>query len=204
MRRKPPTRTGRAARATNLNWNEAFGGLRGRVDGVKLGMMKRLTGWVAVFVALAIGVRAAELLPVEQQVAEAVKSSRVTVVHLWAPWCPNCSAELAKSGWSSFIGLNPDVDFIFVTVWGGDSGDGRALLEKNGVGTQPNFQLLVHPNVSRKKADKMTEFMGLPVSWIPSTWVFRDGQLRHALNYGELHFPMLQQLIRDSSDKWER
>ena len=111
---------------------------------------------------------------------------------------------MAKSGWSSFIGLNPDADFIFVTVWGGDSGDGRALLEKNGVGAQTNFQLLVHPNASRKKADKMTEFLGLPVSWIPSTWVFRDGQLRYALNYGELHFPMLQQLVRDSSDKWER
>ena len=71
------------------------------------------------------------------------------------------------------------------------------------MGPQKNFELLVHPNASRKAEDKMTTFMGQPVSWIPTTWVFRDGQLRYALNYGELHFPMLQQLIRDSSDKWE-
>ena len=49
----------------------------------------------------------------------------------------------------------------------------------------------------------MTVFLGQPVSWIPTTWVFRDGNLRYALNYGELRFPLLQQLIRDSSDKWE-
>jgi thiol-disulfide isomerase/thioredoxin len=165
--------------------------------------MKRVFALLA-GLGVTAGLHAAELLPVEQQVAEAVKSSRVTVVHLWAPWCPNCKAELAKDGWSTFINTNADVDFIFVTVWRGEEGDGRALLEKNGVGvaTQKNFSLLVHPNVSRKQEDKMTEFLGLPVTWIPSTWVFRDGRLRYALNYGELHFPMLQQLIRDSSDKW--
>ena len=186
-----------------LRCGGTFGGLRGLVGRTRFRRMKRLLGWFALWV-FALGLRAAELLPVERQVAEAVKSSHVTVVHFWAPWCPNCTAELAKGGWSTFIGLNSDVDFIFVTVWGGDSGDGRALLEKNGVGAQPNFQLLVHPNVSRKGADKMTAFLGLPVSWIPSTWVFRDGELRYALNYGELHFPMLQQLVRDSAEKWER
>ena len=152
---------------------------------------------------MTVGVPAAEMLPVEREVATAVKSSRVTVVHFWAPWCPNCTAELAKGGWSTFIGLNTDVDFIFVTVWSGTEGDGRALLEKNGVGAQKNFELFLHPNTSRKGADKMTTFMGQPVSWIPSTWIFRDGQLRYALNYGELRFPLLQQLVRDAADKWE-
>ena len=153
--------------------------------------------WVAT-----LGVRAADPASVEQQVAAAVKSPRVTVVHFWAPWCPNCKAELAKDGWSGFIGLNADVDFIFVTVWRGEEGDGRALLERNGVGPQKNFELFVHPNASRKVEDRMTSFLGLPVTWIPSTWIFRDGQLRYALNYGELRFPMLQQMIRDSSDAW--
>jgi thiol-disulfide isomerase/thioredoxin len=164
--------------------------------------MNRLVTLLALCV-LAVRLAAAEVLPVEQQVAEAVKASRVTVVHLWAPWCSNCKAELAKNGWSSFLEVNPDVDFIFVTVWGGEAGDGRALLAQNGVGAQKNFSLLVHPNGSRKKESMMTSFLGMPVTWIPSTWVFRDGQLCYALNYGELHFPMLQQLIRDSSDKWE-
>ena len=34
--------------------------------------------------------------------------------------------------------------------------------------------------------------------------VFKDGQLRYALNSGKLRFPLLQQLIRDAADKWER
>jgi thiol-disulfide isomerase/thioredoxin len=143
-------------------------------------------------------------LPIEQQVAEAVKSSHVTVVHFWAPWCPNCKAELADNAWSNFVTANPDVNFIFVTVWRGELGDGRALLEKNGLGGQKNFSLLVHPNASLKAEDKMRDFMGLPLTWIPSTWVFREGNLRYALNYGELRFPMLQQLIHDSQDKWDR
>jgi thiol-disulfide isomerase/thioredoxin len=148
--------------------------------------------------------RAAEWLPIEQQVAKAVQSERVTVVHFWAPWCPNCKAELASNGWSKFIKANPDVDFIFVTVWQGEEGDGRAMLQKYGVGPQKNFSLLVHPNPSRTTGEKMTTFMDMPVSWIPSTWVFRAGKVRYAMNYGELRFPILQQLVRDSSDKWDR
>jgi len=144
--------------------------------------------------------RAAELLPIEQQVAEAIKAPGVTVVHFWAPWCTNCAAELAKSGWSTFIDTNAEVKFIFITAWHEDIG--REVLTKNGVGTQSNFELLLHPNPSRKAEDRMTQFMGLPVSWVPTTWIFREGQLRYALNYGEVRFPILQQLIRDTTDKW--
>jgi len=50
----------------------------------------------------------------------------------------------------------------------------------------------------------MKTFMGLPVTWIPTTWVFKDGELRYALNYGELRFDMLQQLVRDSTNDWNR
>lgn len=65
------------------------------------------------------------------------------------------------------------------------------------MGGQKNFQLLLHPNPARKMGEEMTSFLGLPVSWLPSTWVFRDGKLRYALNYGEVSFPMLQQPSRD-------
>jgi thiol-disulfide isomerase/thioredoxin len=164
--------------------------------------MKNFLVLLAMIGAIVAG-HAAELSPMEQQVTEAVKSPKITVVHLWAPWCPNCKAELANHGWETFLAGNPDVNFIFVTVWRGTEGDGKAMLEKYGIGPQANFSLLVHPNASRKKEDKMTEFLGLPVTWIPSTWVFRDGKLSYALNYGELRFPMLQQMIRDSSDQWE-
>ena len=146
---------------------------------------------------------ATEPTKVEAEVLAAIKSPQVTIVHLWAPWCPNCKAELSSHGWSSFLAANPDTKVIFVTVWRGSGDDGRTLLEKYGVGGQSNFRLLVHPNGSRSQGERMTEFLGLPVTWIPSTWVFRNGTLRYALNYGELRFPMLQQLVHDAEDKWE-
>ena len=138
---------------------------------------------------------------VENEVAALVAGPQVTVVHFWAPWCSNCKAELAKGGWSTFIDTNAETKFVFITAWHNE--DGHALLAQNGVGPQENFRLFLHPNPSRKAGEKMTVFLGLPVSWLPTTWVFQDGKLRYALNYGELRFPVLQQLIRDTSDKWE-
>jgi hypothetical protein len=153
---------------------------------------------------VALAARAADpaSLAFEQRLLEATRSEKVTVVHLWAPWCPNCKAELSGGGWSSFIAANPDVQFVFVTVW--NPADGHELLAASGVGPQANFQLLLHPNGSRKRDEKVTELLGLPVSWIPTTWVFRGGKLRYALNFGELRFPMLGQMIRDSTEAWER
>lgn len=165
--------------------------------------MKWLLGFAAIFV-LACGLRAAEPLDVERRVAEAVKSLRVTVVHFWAPWCSNCKAELTKDGWSAFINSHPEVDFIFVTVWRSDAEDGRALLEKHGVGAQKNFQLLVHPNAARAPAKRVSQFLGLPLTWIPATWIFKEGELRFALNYGELRFPILRQLVEDAGPNWDR
>jgi thiol-disulfide isomerase/thioredoxin len=139
-------------------------------------------------------------LPIEQALAEATKSPKVTVVHFWAPWCPNCRNELANGGWSGFIAANPDVNFVFVTIW--NAKDGREVLAKNGVGAEPNFQLMLHPNASRRRGEMVSQVLGLPISWIPSTWIFKDGKLTYALNYGELHFPVLKQLIADSNNSW--
>ncbi|MBC7365820.1 MAG: thioredoxin [Undibacterium sp.] len=164
-----------------------------------MGTMK-FPGLILALVGITGAIRAAELLPIEQQVAEAIKSPGVTVVHFWAPWCSNCAAELAKSGWSTFIDTNAEVKFIFVTTWHDEIG--REVLAKNGVGTQSNFELLLHPNPSRKAGDRTTRFLGLPLTWVPSTWIFREGELRYALSYGEVRFPILQQLIRDTGDKW--
>lgn len=151
-----------------------------------------------VFVMIA-GLRAAEMLPIEKQVAEAIKSPKITVVHFWAPWCSTCRSELASGGWSTFLKANPEVNTIFVTVWQGPDGDGRPILAKHGVGAQKNFQLIMHPNSSVFNDEKMTAFMGIPVNWIPATWIFREGRMLYALNYGELRFPVLQQLIQDAA-----
>ncbi len=136
----------------------------------------------------------------EATLAAATRSPKITVVHFWAPWCPNCRHELSGGGWSGFIAANPDVNFVFVTFW--SDVDGREVLAKNGVGQEPNFTLLRHPNGSRKKGEAVHEALGLPVSWIPTTWVFREGRLAYAMNYGEVRFASLQQLIRDTSSDW--
>lgn len=150
--------------------------------------------------------RAVEDLPgassVETQLSEVVRAPGVTtVVHFWAPWCPNCRAELgAKDGWGDFIRTHPETRFAFVTVWH-EGKDGRDALERAGVAGLPNVTLLQDANPSRGE-DRTRAFLGLPMTWIPTTWVFREGKLRYALNYGEVRFPMLGQMIEDSASAW--
>jgi thiol-disulfide isomerase/thioredoxin len=44
-----------------------------------------------------------------QAVLNAIKSPGLTVVHLWAPWCSNCQAELKTGGWLKTIKDSPQV-----------------------------------------------------------------------------------------------
>ena len=136
----------------------------------------------------------------EPQAAEAIKRPNTTVVHLWAPWCGNCQAELKSGGWTKTINDNPETQFLFVSIW--NSGDdGRAALKKYEIGEQPNVIILADPG-PRSGPDKLKRFLDLPVSWIPTTWVFKGGDLRYALNYGEVRFPVLQQFLEDSNSDW--
>jgi hypothetical protein len=154
--------------------------------------------FAAAFVAASFG---AELLPIEQQVAAAVESPKVTIVHFWATWCANCRAELVSGGWKKFIEANPNVHVIFVTVR--DEKAGAPELAKYGIGPQKNFTHLQHPNASRRKEEEMTSFMGQRVGWIPATWIYRNGRQRFALNYGQIRFAILQQLVDDTDPKWD-
>lgn len=136
---------------------------------------------------------------VEVRVMEMAKQPGLTVVHLWATWCPNCSAEMQPEGWPKFIAANPKTQFVFVTVWDGGK-DGREQLAKAGIAAQPNVTILAHPGDRRE--NKIKSFAGLPLSWIPSTWVYQGGKLNYALNFGEVRFTMLQQMVDDCTADW--
>jgi len=82
--------------------------------------------------------------PAEQQIGEAIKASGLTVVHLWAPWCSNCQAELKSGGWTKTVKDNPDVKFYFVSVWNSGQ-DGRDMLAKFEIAQQPNVTIFADP-----------------------------------------------------------
>jgi thiol-disulfide isomerase/thioredoxin len=138
--------------------------------------------------------------PAEYAVLAAIKAPQPTVVHLWAPWCSNCQAEFKSGGWTKIINDNPQVQFYFVSVWN-DGQDGRAVLKKIGIADQPNITILADLG-PRRGENKIRQFAGLPLSWIPTTWIYKDGDLRYALNYGEVRFPVLQQFLADSQSEW--
>src|SRR5437899_9173083 len=98
------------------------------------------------FVALAATLYAQS--PTEQKVQDAIKTPELTVVHLWAPWCSNCQAELKTGGWTKMINDNPHVRFYLVSVWN-DGQDGRAMLNKFGIADQPNVRILADPGPRR-------------------------------------------------------
>ncbi len=135
----------------------------------------------------------------EQKVLDAIKSPDPTVVHLWAPWCSNCQAELKNGGWLKMAKDNPQVRFYFVSVWNGGE-DGRAMLKKFDIADQPNVTILADPGP--RGNNHIKHFAGLQLSWIPTTWVYKGGDLRYALNYGEVRFPVLQQFLEDSKSEW--
>ena len=161
-----------------------------------------------VFVALAIGSANAQdnldskLVPpnAEKTVLEAIKSPGLSIVHLWAPWCSNCQAELKSGGWLKMVKNNSQVKFYFVSVWN-DGGNGISMLQRFQIAGQPNVTILADPG-PRRGDGKIKQFAGMPVSWIPTTWIYKDGGLYYALNYGEVRFDVLQQFLEDSNSEW--
>src|SRR6266568_2361337 len=104
-----------------------------------------------------------------------------------------------SDGGLKIVKSNPQVHFYFVSVWNSGE-DGRAMLKKFDIADQSNVTILADPG-SRGK-DHIKQFAGLPLSWIPTTWIYKDGDLRYALNYGEVRFPVLQQFLADSQSEW--
>lgn len=164
--------------------------------------MKLLTCLLLLAFVVSKGAAAPVTDPLEMQVADLIAGPQVTVVHFWAPWCPNCRAEMDPAGgWAKFLADNPKVKVVFVNIWHKGQ-DPAPRLATAGLGGQPNLLLLTHPNPSRLAADRLNSFLGLPVTWVPTTWVFREGKLRVAFNYGEIRFPVLQQMVDDARNEW--
>jgi len=154
---------------------------------------------LSILIALVLGPYLRAESAAEQKVLDAIKSPDLSVVHLWAPWCSNCQAELKSGGWLKMVKDNPQVKFYFVSVWNGGD-DGRVMLKKFEIADQPNVAILADPGP--RTGNKIRQFAGLPLSWIPTTWVYKGGDLRYALNYGEMRFPVLQQFLEDSKSEW--
>ncbi|MDQ6807851.1 MAG: hypothetical protein M3Z64_00260 [Verrucomicrobiota bacterium] len=94
---------------------------------------------------------------------------------------------------------NPQVRFLFVSVWNAGE-DGRAMLQKFDVADQPNVTVLADPGP--RGVDHIKRFAELPLTWIPTTWIYKGGELRYALNYGEVRFDVLHQFLADSVSEW--
>ena len=142
----------------------------------------------------------------EAAVRATVAAEGVHVVHLWAPWCGNSRAELAD-GLYGVVEGHPEVTFSFVTIWN-DGRDGAAMLARYGVEPSDDGRVAVYAQPDRgPSADRdlrRRTFLGLPLSWTPTTWVFnRGGRLAYAFNFGEVSPEMLTLAIEHAGRSWD-
>lgn len=133
----------------------------------------------------------------ERTVSEAISREGVHVVHVWAPWCDNSLNEHGPV-WQGFAARHPDASLTFVTVWN-EGASGADRLGADGIAAAE----VVVPGPKPEKADRRMTFLGLPVTWIPTTWVFnRGGLLAYAFNYGELSADELARAIEAAGKDW--
>src|SRR5437773_10594526 len=104
--------------------------------------------------------------PAEQKIIEAIKSPDLSVVHLWAPWCSNCQAELKSGGWLKMAKENPQVKFYCASI-SNDGEDGHAILQNFQITDQPNVTILADP-APRKGAGQTKQFAGMPLPRLPT------------------------------------
>ncbi len=129
---------------------------------------------------------------------EAVQQEGVHVVHVWAPWCDNSLNELAPV-WAGAADRHEDVGITFVSVWA-EGDDGAETLRQHGV---EGVDVRVLPGPKPEKPDRRTTLLGLPVTWIPTTWVFnRGGLLATAFNYGEITAGQLAEAVAGARSGW--
>lgn len=146
-------------------------------------------------------VRPDTLTSAERRVQEIIQQDGIHVVHFWAPWCANSVSELRK-GWYTLVEDNEDVSFTFVTIWN-DGLDGAETMKRYAVPARVEELIQADYGPSDDKSQRRREFLGLPVTWIPSTWIFHEnGTLAFALNYAEMDMETLQLLIDMTQQEW--
>lgn len=137
----------------------------------------------------------------EQTVQELLKEDGTHVVHFWAPWCSNAKNELG-AGWGDLIRNNEDVSFVFVTIWN-DGEDGASVLSQYDIPDRVTTLTLPDTGPSDDEDKRRREFLGLPFTWSPSTWIFHEnGELAFAMNYGEMKMSTVQTLIDNTQADW--
>lgn len=142
------------------------------------------------------------LTETEERVRDLLAEDGVYVVHFWAPWCHNSRAEFRAGVWNEIIEAHEDVTFIFVTVFNnGDLGE-RTLTQHEIPERVHTFAQPDHGR-SRIKANRRTTFLGLPLTWTPTTWIFhRNGTLAFAVNYGEVRPALMATLLANAHTDW--
>ncbi|CAN5491422.1 thioredoxin family protein [soil metagenome] len=143
----------------------------------------------------------AERSPAEEAVASRIAEDGIHVIHFWAPWCDNSISEL-ESGWYEAIEDHDDVTFTFVTVWS-DGAEGRDILNRYAIPDRVTVLKQEDRGPSEEPANRIRSFLGLPMTWVPTTWVFhRNGQLAYAFNFGEMEMAQLDRAIADVKRSW--
>ena len=144
------------------------------------------------------------LSAVDAALRETVAADGVHVVHVWAPWCDNSLHEHAPV-WSDLARSENGISDLgadsvtFVTVWN-EGESGAATLAETGV---TGVRELVVDGPKPEKPDRRLTLLGLPVSWIPTTWVFnRNGLLATAFNYGEVSAERLAEAVEGARSGW--
>lgn len=139
--------------------------------------------------------------PAEQRVQSIIADDGVHVVHFWAPWCPNAKSELA-AGWDALIADNPEVSFTFVSIWN-DGAPGTEVLKQYNIQERVVTLTQADPGPSDNEAERRRRFLGIPVTWTPSTWIFhQNGELAFAMNYGEMPMETIQSLLDATQADW--
>ena len=123
------------------------------------------------------------LTAAEASVEATVATDGVHVVHFWAPWCDKLDVRARRRVVRGRGAASRRDVYLRDALERGRRrrADAHAVRDPRSASSASWC-----PARSPPKGERTTTFLGMPVTWIPTTWVFnRNGQLAVAFNYGE-------------------